>query len=112
MAISLDGLIGLLERWSRWKKLNATPERVDHLESEIKMIKQRIDSIGDGKLLCSECGKGPVSIKAVTEPFGKNGQQQIIYRTCSECGSIGKINGAILKRPDADKSINLPYEPL
>lgn len=111
MAISLDSLVGLLERWGRWKRVNETPERVDQLETTVRQLERRLSDLGDGKLLCSQCGKGPVSIEARTEPFGNNGQRQIIYRTCPDCGTIDKIDGAVLRNPEGGGHSTMSYDP-
>lgn len=94
-----DAFLRWLERWEVWKRVAETPDRVDELERMVSELHGRLAALGDGKLLCRECGSGPVTIETKKEPYGVEGVIQRIYRTCSVCGTIDRKDGAILVQP-------------
>ncbi len=71
------------------------------LEKTIADLKIEIDNSKNGKRNCITCGASPTDIIVKDEPYGSDGIIQMIYKTCSECGNIEKIDGSILKQPDA-----------
>lgn len=40
--VGLTDLLGLLDRWDEWKKLKASPDRIDALERELAELRERL----------------------------------------------------------------------
>jgi hypothetical protein len=52
---SLKDILELLDRWPRWKKIQATPEQIENLENRISQLENRLArSPGEA---CPHCGE-------------------------------------------------------
>ncbi|WP_417497980.1 hypothetical protein [Maricaulis sp.] len=56
----LQDMLSALDRWDEWKRMRATPDRVDELERRLKAVESRLTRApGDPSLpLCPICRSG------------------------------------------------------
>lgn len=82
----LEDVMKALERVPGWRRIAATPDRVDALEAKIKAIEDRLD-VGKGAA-CPRC-KEPAFIMKQSRPapgsMGRLGLKTYSY-SCSACG--------------------------
>jgi hypothetical protein len=84
----LKDLVAMLETWPVWKRVKATPDRVDALETRIARLEAAITAKpADQRPACPSCGDGRMVFKgAKKDPtFGVLGGRQVT-RACDACG--------------------------
>lgn len=109
--MNLDSLINLLNRWDLWRRIAATPDRVDRLEAAVASLEARLQAAGDGKRICGECGAAAIEVTVTEEDYGIDGRIQRIHRTCSSCGTREIKDGAVIRKPTIQIETARPHNP-
>ncbi|MDF3822581.1 hypothetical protein P3G55_21955 [Leptospira sp. 96542] len=87
---TLETILGLLGKWEPWKRLTATPDRVDTLEKRVAALEEKLMPATGSK--CPSCGEMKYKLeKSVTAPppWGEMGVMEDHFR-CSGCGYTNK----------------------
>lgn len=91
--ISVSDILKLLDQLPVWKTIKLLPQRMDALEKENAILKQRLDELlakpkrAPGEV-CRACGAPAVrriSTKPSSGPFGRLGATDEVWK-CEACG--------------------------
>ena len=82
---AFDNVLSVLDKWPLWKRITATPEKVDELEERISALEEKLQDEWPPDV-CKFCGKRSARLEHRTRANDKG-----IYRedwVCQECGQI------------------------
>lgn len=81
----LSELVELLKRWDVWKRIEATPDRIDALEKKMAALEARLQR-APGEA-CPKCGALDFRVESTT-PHPDLGDMGVSIRQC-KCGACG-----------------------
>lgn len=81
----LSELVELLKRWDVWKRIEATPDKVEALEKRIAALEDKL-SRAPGEA-CPKCGTLEFRVES-TKPHPDFGDMGVSIRQC-KCGACG-----------------------
>jgi hypothetical protein len=79
----VDDVLKYLERWDVWKRVTATPERMDALEKRVAELEAKLGDTSPGDL-CRFCGKRTLRLHHVFGP-DRHGKMREQWR-CQDQG--------------------------
>ncbi len=79
--LKLTDLLAVLDRWDVWKRVSATPERVDELEKRVLVLEEKLGDTWPADV-CPHCGK-----RAMRQTFSRPETKDTVLQewTCGEC---------------------------